>query len=166
MELPDLDYKQLDRLIVHKRRARTLPNGTIIQQKSASVKSAATYISEDGETVVKQIRQTQKHLSTDEVAQIVLAYQGGKSANVLAREYGCNRKAICDHLKKNGVTVSRSKISSEETVRHIIALYESNQQMKEIAERYGVSESAINRLLHANGVRVRSRWDYEKCSGT
>jgi len=81
---------------------------------------------------------------------------------VLAREYGCNRKAICDHLKKHGVTVSRSKISSEETVRHIITLYESNQQMKEIADQYGVSESAINRLLHTNGVRVRSRWDYER----
>jgi len=162
VELPDLDYKQLDRLVTHKRRARKLPNSAIIQQKSVSVKSAATYISEDGEIVAKQIRQAQKHLSEEEVAQIVLAYQGGKSANVLAREYGCNRKAICDHLKKNGVTVSRSKISSEETVRYIIALYESNQQMKEIADQYGVSESAINRLLHANGVRIRSRWDYER----
>ena len=162
MELPDLDYKQLDRLIAHKRRARTLRNGTIIPQKPASVKVAATYISEDGDTVVKQIRQSQKRLNADEVAQIVLAYQGGKSANVLSREYGCNRKAICDHLKKNGVIVSRSKIRSEETVQQIIALYEANHLISEIADQYGVSESAINRLLHANGVRVRSRWDYER----
>jgi len=81
---------------------------------------------------------------------------------VLAREYGCNRKAICDHLKKHGVTVSRSKISSEETVRQIIALYESGKLIAEIAKQYGVSESAINRLLHGNGVRIRSRWDYER----
>jgi len=162
VELPDLDYKQLDRLIAHKRRARTLPNGTIIPQKSASVKTAATFISEDGETVVRQVRQIQKHLSEDEVAQIIRAYQGGKSANVLAREYGCNRKAICDHLKKHDVTVSRSKIRSEETVRHIIALYEANHLIEEIAKLYDVSKSSINRLLHANGVNVRSRWDYER----
>jgi len=39
VELPDLYYKQLDRLIAHKRRARTLPNGTILPQKSATVKT-------------------------------------------------------------------------------------------------------------------------------
>ena len=162
VELPDLDYKQLDRLIAHKHRGKTLPNGAIIPHKSKSVKTAATYISEDGEIVAKQIRQTQKRLSEEEVLQIITAYQGGKSANVLAREYGCNRKAICDHLKKHGVTVSRSKIRSEEAVRQIIALYEANQQMKEIADQYGVSESAINRLLHENGVRIRSRWEHER----
>jgi len=160
VELPDLDYKQMDRLIAHKRRARTPSHSAIIPHKSKSVKTAASYISEDGEIVVKQIRQPQKHLSDDEIAQIIIAYQGGKSANVLAREYGCNRKAICDHLKKHGVTVSRSKISSEETVRQIIALYESGKLISEIAKQYGVSESAINRLLHGNGVKVRSRWEY------
>jgi len=76
VELPDLDYKQLDRLIAHKRRARPLPNGAIIPHKSKSVKTAATYISEDGEIVAKQIRQSQKRLSEDEVAQIITAYQG------------------------------------------------------------------------------------------
>jgi len=162
VELPDLDYKQMDRLIAHKRRAKTPSHGAIIPHKSKSVKSAASYISEEGEIFAKQIRQAQKHLSDEEIVQIIAAYQGGKSANVLAREYGCNRKAICDHLKKHGVTVSRSKISSEETVRQIIALYESGKLISEIAKQYSVSESAINRLLHGNGVEVRNRWDYER----
>jgi len=103
-----------------------------------------------------------ERLSEDEVAQIITAYQGGKSANVLAREYGCNRKAIIGHLKKHGVTVSCSKIRSEETALQIIALYESGILISEIAKRYEVSDSSINRLLHANRVKVRSRWDYEK----
>jgi len=162
VELPDLDYKQLDRLIAHKRRARTLPTSAIIPHKSSSVKTAANYISEDDEIVTKQIRQIQKHLSVEEVAEIIIAYQGGKSANVLAREYGCNRKAIYNYLKKHGVKVSRSKIRSEETVRQIIALYENGKIISEIAKQYKVSESSINRLLHANGVRIRSRWDYEE----
>ena len=162
MDLGVPDENILDCIITHHVRVKSRPNDNIIADIASSVKPDATFISEYGETVVRQVRQAQKHLSEEEVAQIVLAYQEGKSANVLAREYGCNRKAICDHLKKNGVTVSRSKIRSEEAAQQIIALYEANHLIAEIAGRYDVSESSINRLLHANGVRVRSRWEYQQ----
>ena len=111
---------------------------------------------------MRQVRQIQKHLSKKEIAQIIRAYQNGKSANQLADEYGCDRHTIIAHLKKHGIKVSRSKIRSEEAVRNIIALYEERHFMDEIAEQYGVSASAINRLLKANGVQIRSRWDYER----
>ena len=156
------DENILDCIITHHVRLKSRPNDNIIADIASSVKPNATFISDYGETVVRKVRQVQKHLSEEEIDQIIIAYQAGKSANVLAREYGCDRKAICDHLKKHGVTVSRSKIRSEETAQQIIALYEANHLIAEIADRYDVSESAINRLLHANGVRVRSRWDYEK----
>jgi len=162
VELPDLDYKQLDRLIAHKRRAEPLPASAIIPHKSTVVKTEATFISEDGETVAKQIRQTQTRLSDDEVAQIIAAYQGGKSSNVLAREYGCSRQAICDQLKKHGIKVTRNKISSVEAVCQVISLYESGIFIADIADQYYVSESTINRLLRTNGVRIRSRWEYER----
>ena len=93
-----------------------------IHHRTASVKRPAPFFSGEGETVVREIQQAQKHLSDEEVAEIVIAYQGGKSANVLAREYGCNRHAICNHLKKHGIKVTRNRIRSEEVVRQIIAL--------------------------------------------
>ena len=162
VELPDLDYKQLDRLIAHKRRARTLSNGTIIPQNATAVNTAATFISDEGKTVVRQVRQEQKRLSEKEVAEIIIDYQGEKSANILAREYGCDRHTICDHLKKHGIKVTRNKIRSEEDVRNIIVLYEGGCFIEVIADQYDVSQATINRLLHKNGVRIRSRWDYER----
>ena len=162
VELPDLDYKQMDRLIAHKRHARTPSHSAIIPHKSKSVKPPATYISEDGEIVAKQIRQFQKHLSKKEVAEIIAAYQSGKSANVLAEEYDCDRHTICDHLKRHGIRVTRNKARSKEAVRKIIALYEKGKLIAEIAEQYEVSDSTINRLLRENGVRIRSRWDYKR----
>ena len=162
MELPGFNYKSLDRLIAHKRCAKTLHDDEILPETSTSVKTAATYISEDGKIVAKQIRQIQKHLSEEEIAQLIIDYQGGKSTSQLANEYGCNRHTIANQLKKHGIKVSRSKIRSEETVHRIIALYESGRLIAEIAGQFEVSESAINRLLHENGVKVRSRWDYER----
>ena len=162
VELPGFDYKSLDRLIAHKRRARTLLDNAIIPKTSTSVKTAATYISDNGEIVAKQIRQFQKHLSKEEVAQIIAAYHDGKSANALADEYGCDRHTVANQLKKHGIKVSRSKIRSEEAIHRIIALYENGKLIAEIAKQYEVSESAINRLLHENGVKIRSRWDYER----
>jgi len=157
------DENIFDRIIAHKCHAgTTLSNNTIIAQNSASVNKAATFISDKGEIVAKQIRQAQKRLSKDEVAQIITAYQGGKSANVLAREYGCNRKAICGHLKKHGVTVSRNKIRSEKAVRNIIAQYERGVMIEMIADQYDVSQSTINRLLRENDVTIRNRWDYKQ----
>jgi len=40
---------------------------------------SATFISDEGETVARQVQQFQKHLSEEEVAQIIVAYQGGKT---------------------------------------------------------------------------------------
>jgi len=163
VELNEPDLNNLDRIISHKLPSQTsLPSKSIIPHRATPVNTAATFISDEGDTVVRQVRQTQKHLSGEEVAQIIVDYQNGKSASKLAGEYGCDRHTICTQLKKHGVEVSRSKIRSEKDVRQIIALYEANHFIEEIAGQYGVSESSINRLLHENGVRIRSRWDYER----
>ena len=162
VDLPNLDYKQLDRLIAHKQGPkRPLPNNPIITHHSVSVKTAATVISDEGDTVVRQTRQVQKHLSEEEVAQIIRAYQSGTSTNELARQYGCHRHTICDHLRKHGIEVTRNKIRSAEAVCQVIALYEQGNMIEDIANQYDVSQATINRLLHGNGVKVRSRWDYK-----
>jgi len=161
----DLDTPEAnnwDRIIAHINHEKTpFPSKAIITQNVTPVNMAATFISDEGETVVRQTRQFQKHLSKKEIAQIIRAYQNGKSANQLADEYNCDRHTIVAHLKKHGIEVSRSKIRSEETVQQIIVLYEEGHFIDEIAKQYDVSASAINRLLKAKGVRIRSRWDYE-----
>jgi len=162
----DLDTPEAnnwDRIIAHIHHEKApFPSKSIITQNVTPVNTAATFISDEGETVVRQTRQFQKHLSKKEIAQIIRAYQNGKSANKLAEEFDCDRHTIIAHLKKHGIEVSRSKIRSEESVRQIIALYEEGHFIDKIAEQHGVSASAINRLLKAKGVQIRSRWDYER----
>ena len=163
MELNEPDLNNLDRLIAHRVQARaSSPGISIIACNAAPVKPPSTFISDEGETVVSQVRQIQKHLSEREVAQIVLDYQNGISMNNLADEFGCDRHTICDHLKKHGIKVSHNKIKSEEAVRRIVMLYEDGHMIEEIADQYDVSQTTINRLLRKHGVRIRSRWDYEK----
>ena len=160
MELSALDENKLDRIIAHRSTAVDAATDTIIAPGHALFNNADAFISTDGEKVARQIRQVQKRLSKEEVGQVILAYQGGKSTNELARLYGCNHHTICDQLKKHGVRLGCAKIKSEEEVRRAIALYESNLTMDEVATQFGVSATTINRLLHENGVKLRSRWDY------
>jgi transposase len=160
VDLDDPDENIFDQIIAYRHRSQTSLTNASISHNSAVVKPAATFISEHGETVVREMRQEQNRQIECDAAEIVLAYQRGASTNKLARQYGCHRHTISNLLKKNGVEVSQSKIKSEETVRQIIALYEQNHIIEEISEQFGVSQSCINRLLHAHGVSVRGRWDY------
>jgi len=158
--LSDLDENKLDRIIAHRQSTRTAESRNhIITRPSGPV---SVFISEDGETVTRQIQQIQKRFSQEEAAQIACAYQNGKSTNELARKYGCHRKTISAQLKKQGIEVSLNKYKTEEEVRRIVSLYEKGSTIEEIANRHEVSTATINRLLHENRVSIRSRWDYAR----
>jgi len=164
VELSYLDENKLDKIIAHKRSAGQSHRGSpIIADDATSVNGAATFISDEGETVARKIQQNQRRdFSKADIAAIIAAYQSRISTNKIAAEYNCNRKTICGILKKHGVEVRQKIFKSEEEVRHVIALYEKNfYTIVEIAKQFRVSENTINYLLHENGVKIRSRWDYE-----
>ena len=155
VELNEPDLNNLDRIISHKMPSKaSLPSKTIIPHRSAPVKTAATFISDEGETVVSQVCQLQKHLSEKEVSEIILAYQRGKSANVLAREYGCDRHTICDHLKKHGIKVTRNKIRSEESVRQ--TLQKSAPKIQQKGSKTSTIHNRHSPAGEPGGVRPRA----------
>ena len=157
--LSALDENKLDKIVTHKRNAKQPhPNNHIIAPDTALVNNAATFISAEGEIVARKIRQIQKSLSAEEIVQIILAYQNGKSANELAREYGCNRHTICEHLKKHGIEISRSKIKQEEQLKEIVTLYERGHTAAEVAKLTGLSAATIQRHLNEQGIKLRGRW--------
>lgn len=160
VELSDLDENKLNKIIAFKQSARKRrPNNPILSDKSAPINRVATFISEEGEKVARQIRQAQRRdFSEDDIAAIIAAYQSGKSANELAREYSCDRKTICAHLKKHGIEVSREKIKNEETSKEIIALYERGHTAAEIAKMTSISATTIQRHLNEQGIKLRGRW--------
>ncbi|MDR0531132.1 MAG: hypothetical protein LBG83_03590 [Oscillospiraceae bacterium] len=159
VELSDLDENKYSKIIRYKQSAdiaevRVAP----CSNNTMKAPELSRYISEDGETVARAIRQKQKRLTEKELAEVVIAYQSGKSADAIAAEYGCDRKTICAQLKAQGIAVSRSKIKTEEGVQEIIALYERGQTSAEIAKLKGVSASSIQNYLKKNGVKLRGRW--------
>jgi len=117
VELTTIDENKLNQIIAFKL-------ATPSPQAADSIQYNPRHISEQGEIVASALKQIQKHLTPEETAQIVLAYQNGRSANELAREYDCDCKTICGHLKKHGIEVSRSKIKNEQASKEIVALYE------------------------------------------
>ena len=162
VELSPLDENKIDRIISHRQSAtKPAPNNSIIDHNTVLVNQAKSFISADGEIVIKQLRQPQRRdFSETDIAAIIASYKEGMKTSDIAAEYGCHRKTISGILKKHGVEVSKKKIKSEEEEDRILVLYARNHTIEEIANQYGVGVTVINRLLHRRGVEVRSRWDY------
>jgi len=151
VELSALDENKLDCLIAHKLAAP-------FSKPAHHSHYNSRHISAQGEIVASALKQIQKHLTLEEIAQIILAYQNGRSSNDLAREYGCNRHTICEYLKKHGIEVSRSKIKNEGQSKEIVTLYECGHTAAEVAKITGRSTATIQRHLHEQGVKMRGRW--------
>jgi transposase len=117
-------------------------------------------VSEFGDLKVTKLRSTQKQLSDDEIAEIIVDYQNGMSTYQLAEKFGCHRQTISKSLKKHGVNVTKSKVSSKLDEELVISLYENMHTSTQIAERFDVQPQVIVRCLHANNIPIRSRWDY------
>ena len=77
---------------------------TPVTSSSMSEYSDSTY------NIKTEIEQQQKHLSNNEVLEIISKYKAGKSTYELAQEYGCHRRTISDNLKKQGIKVTNQLI--------------------------------------------------------
>lgn len=129
-------------------------NSTPVKQP---VDPTITDLSYDSNSIVKTIKQQQKHeFSKKEIEGIIAAYQSGASTYELAKQYNCHRSTISHQLKLHDIEVKIEKIDINEA----IVLYESGWTTKQIAEKYHMSDNAVSRRLKKAGVKMRTRWDY------
>ena len=129
-------------------------NSTPVKQP---VDPTITDLSYDSNSIVKTIKQQQKHeFSKKEIEGIIAAYQSGDSTYELAKQYNCHRSTISHQLKLHDIEVKIEKIDINEA----IVLYESGWTTKQIAEKYHMSDNAVSRRLKKAGVKMRTRWDY------
>lgn len=129
-------------------------NSTPVKQP---VDPTITDLSYDPNSIVKTIKQQQKHeFSKKEIEEIIAAYQSGASTYELAKQYNCHRSTISHQLKLHDIEVKIEKIDINEA----IVLYESGWTTKQIAEKYHMSDNAVSRRLKKAGVKMRTRWDY------
>ena len=81
------------------------------------VDSATSY------NIKTEIKQQQKHLSDDEILEIITKYKSGKSTYALAEEYRCHRYTISKVLKNNGIEVSNQIAKKKVLAEMIMQMY-------------------------------------------
>ena len=78
-------------------------NSTPVKQP---VDPTITDLSYDSNSIVKTIKQQQKHeFSKKEIEGIIAAYQSGASTYELAKQYNCHRSTISHQLKLHDIEV-------------------------------------------------------------
>lgn len=128
-----------------------------------TIDPSITDLSYSPDSVVKTIRQQQKHLSEQEIRTIIEKYNSGVSTYDLAQEFGCHRYTISNALKRNGIIVDKHVEGRKYKPEEVIRLYaEEKKSVKQIADMFGVCDGSIYKCLKRNGVSTkRTRWDYE-----
>lgn len=90
-----------------------------------------------------------RHLSADEVAELVSAYQGGNSTYTLSRRFGIRRATVVAHLERHGVerrANHRVQLDAE-TREAVIGLGTSKWSVHKIAAQLGLTERIVARTL-------------------
>ena len=133
-----------------------------LSDKPANVKTTQPNrrVNEHGDIVVNKMVQAQKRLNDEEIASLLAGYENGKTANALAKQFGCNRTTVCNILKKHGLFVSNHIAQKKLDAADVIAMYSNMHKSQEIAEKYGVSPNVVIRFLRKRGITIRGRWDY------
>ncbi len=130
---------------------------------NTAIDPSVTDLSYSSDSVVKTIKQRQKHLSEQETRTIIEKYNAGVSTYDLAQEFGCHRYTISNALKRNGIVVNKHVEGRKYKPEEVIRLYvEEKKSVNQIAEMFGVCDGSIYKCLKRNNISTkRTRWDYE-----
>ena len=107
-----------------------------------------------------EIKQQQKHLSNNEVLEIISKYKAGKSTYELAQEYGCHRRTISDNLKKQGIKVTNQLMERKGVVELVMQMYSEYYKPDDIAKAVGINVDSVRKIL--KDVYIRKSWEYPR----
>ena len=117
----------------------------------------------DNAYIIKtEIKKQQKHLSNNEVLEIISKYKAGKSTYELAKEYGCHRRTISDNLKKRGIKVTNQLMERKGVVELVMQMYSEYYKPADIAKAVGVNVDSVRKILKENNVYIRKSWEYPR----
>lgn len=101
-------------------------------------------------------RTLQRRLTPQERAELVARYRAGEDTPALSREYGISKCGLLHLLGKEGVTMRKQPITSQDAER-AARFHESGLPITEIVNRIGYSYSTVRKSLHKSGVAVRPK---------
>ena len=105
------------------------------------------------------IRDVERRLGAEKIAQIVAEYEAGESTRALETKYGVGKTAIVSLLRKQNVTIRNQPIEPE-LVERALELRAAGMGYKSIAKQLGVpKESMRQAMLRAADADVNCQFD-------
>ena len=156
--LSDLNANLFERALRYKHKLDYNAIGTEPQyNETLSLQSKDTSLSKPDvfqERTVKRLIQQQKILNSEEISEMVIVYKSGLTVYQLAKQFGCHRTTVSQHLKAQGIKI-RNRPLSEVQIDEAIRLYESGLSCLKIGKIIGANDTTILKRLRERGVRVR-----------
>lgn len=125
------------------------PRGALANSPEASDEIGADATPEPSGTTTDRTVQKQVRLSSEQVDDLVAAYQAGCSVRDCARDFGVHRTTVMSHLERRGVERrAQGRKLDDEAVAHARSLFAAGQSAASIAREYEVDAETVRRALH------------------
>ncbi|HEX4492092.1 MAG TPA: helix-turn-helix domain containing protein [Acidimicrobiia bacterium] len=128
-------------------------NPTILLEKLTAVQACTG--SRDADQGRVRQRQTQIHLTSDQVDDLITSHLDGESIAELAARFGIHRTTVMKHLDRAGVERRAGVI--ERHLERARTLYESGLSLAKVGEHFGVDGETVRQSLKRAGVVIRRR---------
>jgi DNA invertase Pin-like site-specific DNA recombinase len=87
-------------------------------------------------------------LPTDQVDQLVIAYQAGGNARAVAARFGIHRSTVAAHLDRRGITKRGLKVLGEAQIEDAARLRIQGVSYERIANQFAVDKMTVWRALN------------------
>lgn len=105
---------------------------------------------------VYRCHELSKRLGTEMVEEQCARATAGGSVRWLAREVRVANSALARMLRKQGVEISKRKVSDDEAAA-MAAEYDAGATMAELEKKFALSHGAVLRSLHRSGDDTRAK---------
>lgn len=101
-------------------------------------------------------RKQQVRLTTEQVDELVDAYQAGASWSELSVQFGIGKTTVWAHLRRQEVPKRKFHKLHGAEFDKLVERYAAGVSMRSLAEEFGVSREAVRSALVDAGVEVRT----------
>jgi DNA-binding NarL/FixJ family response regulator len=103
-----------------------------------------------------ELCRVQHRLGPGEIAQLVAAYEAGRSLAALGRLFKLHKRTVHAHLARAGVDLRPQQVLTPEQVAEIIELYRDGATLKQLGPKFGVANASVRNYLLKAGVELRA----------
>jgi hypothetical protein len=95
-----------------------------------------------------------RQLGTDQIGQLITAYQSGSAVYELGDQFGIERRTVSNILHRHGVPMRRRGLSPDQ-VDDAIHLYNLGWSLARVGQHLGVNHTTVLNKLRERGVPTR-----------